>query len=105
MTADTEAGTAAGTAGAAHPVTLSTSDGERLEFTCAPGQSVLDAAAEAGATLPASCRQGTCGSCHASVTGGSYELGSHSPQALSEERRACGETLLCRTFPHGPVSA
>ncbi|MFJ6776286.1 2Fe-2S iron-sulfur cluster-binding protein, partial [Kitasatospora sp. NPDC091257] len=31
--------------------------------------------AEAGAALPASCRLGTCGSCHASVTDGPYELG------------------------------
>ncbi|ACY96005.1 MULTISPECIES: 2Fe-2S iron-sulfur cluster-binding protein [Thermomonospora] len=86
------------------PVTLVTSDGERLEFGCAPGRSVLEAAAEAGAALPASCKQGTCGSCHASVAEGDYELGAHSPAALPPERRAAGEVLLCRTFPRGPLS-
>ncbi|MFD5432229.1 FAD-binding oxidoreductase [Kitasatospora sp. NPDC127067] len=88
-----------------HPVTLTTSDGGRLEFDCAPGRSVLEAAAETGAALPASCRRGTCGSCHASVTDGPYELGPHSEQALPPGEREHGEVLLCRTFPRGPLTA
>lgn len=88
-----------------HQVSLVTADGQRLEFECAPGQSVLEAAAAAGAALPASCRQGTCGSCHASVVDGRYELGAHSELALPEDRRKRGEVLLCRTFPCGPLSA
>jgi ferredoxin-NADP reductase/ferredoxin len=88
-----------------HPVVLSTTDAGRLEFRCAPGQSVLAAAAEAGATLPASCRQGTCGSCHATVTAGDYELGTHSPEALPPGEREQGGVLLCRTFPCGPLTA
>ncbi|MGW3040169.1 FAD-binding oxidoreductase [Kitasatospora sp. NPDC001159] len=88
-----------------NPVVLTTTDGGRLEFDCAPGQSVLEAAAEAGATLPASCRQGTCGSCHASVTDGPYDLGPHSDQALPPDEREHGGTLLCRTYPCGPLSA
>ncbi|MEU3310319.1 2Fe-2S iron-sulfur cluster binding domain-containing protein [Nocardiopsis sp. NPDC055551] len=92
--------------GGCHPITLSTSDGEDLEFCCPPEQNVLEAAAAAGATLPASCKRGTCGSCHANVTDGEYELGSHSPQALPEEDRDEHRgVLLCRTFPRGPVSA
>ncbi|HEX6969867.1 MAG TPA: 2Fe-2S iron-sulfur cluster binding domain-containing protein [Micromonosporaceae bacterium] len=87
-----------------HPVTLVTSDGQRLEFDCASGQSVLEAAAAAGATLPASCRQGTCGSCHASVIEGEYELGAYSSLALPPARRDRGEVLLCRTYPHGCLS-
>ncbi|MER7769240.1 2Fe-2S iron-sulfur cluster binding domain-containing protein [Kitasatospora sp. NPDC096140] len=87
------------------PVVLTTSDGGRLEFTCAPGASVLEAAAEAGAALPASCHQGTCGSCHASVTDGRYELGTHSALALPEDERERGDVLLCRTFPCGPLTA
>lgn len=92
-------------AAGSHPVALTTSDGGRLEFACAPGRSVLEAAAEAGAALPASCRQGTCGSCHASVTDGPYELGPHSEQALPPGERERGEVLLCRTFPCGPLTA
>ncbi|MEU6236772.1 2Fe-2S iron-sulfur cluster binding domain-containing protein [Kitasatospora sp. NPDC047058] len=84
---------------------LTTTDGGRLDFTCAPGRSVLEAAAEAGATLPASCRRGTCGSCHATVTGGAYELGAHSGQALPAGEREHGGVLLCRTYPSGPLSA
>lgn len=86
------------------PVTLTTADGEELQVTCAPGQTVLEAAAEAGAALPASCRSGTCGSCRATVVQGGYELGAHSPAALPEERRACGEVLLCRTVPREPLA-
>ncbi|MET8627242.1 2Fe-2S iron-sulfur cluster binding domain-containing protein [Kitasatospora sp. NPDC004669] len=88
-----------------NPVVLTTTDGGRLEFACAPGQSVLEAAAAAGATLPASCRQGTCGSCHASVTDGPYDLGPHSDQALPPDEREHGGVLLCRTYPCGPLSA
>ncbi|MFI2435878.1 2Fe-2S iron-sulfur cluster-binding protein [Streptomyces sp. NPDC018693] len=87
------------------PVTLSTSDGKRLEFGCAPGQSVLEAAAEAGAALPAACRQGTCGSCRATVTEGTYDLGPHSEQALPAEEREAGGVLLCRTRPREPLTA
>jgi ferredoxin-NADP reductase/ferredoxin len=103
MTSIAEAGVA-GDAGQGHPVTLTTTDGERLEVVCAPGQSVLDAAAEAGAALPASCRSGTCGSCHASVCDGGYELLAHSEAALPAERRARGEVLLCRTVPREALS-
>ncbi|MGW1177936.1 FAD-binding oxidoreductase [Kitasatospora sp. NPDC002543] len=94
-------GEAAGT----HPVAVTTRDGGLLEFDCAPGRSVLEAAARAGATLPASCRRGTCGSCHATVTDGPYDLGPHSEQALPPGGRERGEVLLCRTFPCGPLTA
>lgn len=103
MTSITETGVT-GEQAAGHPVTLVTTDGERLEIACAPGQNVLEAAARAGAALPASCRGGTCGSCHATVVRGGYELGAHSPAALPEERRRRGEVLLCRTVPREPLS-
>ena len=48
MTSTAESAPAAGTA-EARPVSMVTADGERLEFPCAPGQSVLEAAAAAGA--------------------------------------------------------
>lgn len=88
-----------------NPVTLSTSDGQVLEFGCASGQSVLDAAAASGYTLPASCRQGTCGACLATTTSGEFQLGSHSEQALPPHERDGGSVLLCRTYPEGPLSA
>ncbi|HEX7660719.1 MAG TPA: 2Fe-2S iron-sulfur cluster binding domain-containing protein [Pseudonocardiaceae bacterium] len=93
------------TAVESYDITLTTTDGERLEFACASGQSVLDAAADAGMTLPASCRQGTCGSCHATVTDGEYELGVCDPRALPADERDHQGVLLCQTFPHGCLAA
>ena len=34
--------------------------GSDIAFPCAPGQSVLDAALQAGIELPYSCRKGSC---------------------------------------------
>ncbi|GAQ51801.1 FAD-binding oxidoreductase [Streptomyces acidiscabies] len=86
-------------------VTLTTSDGECLEFACAPGQSVLEAAAEWGAVLPSACRSGTCGSCRATVTDGACDLGMYSADALPSGERDAGGVLLCRTYPSGPLTA
>ncbi|MEV5984589.1 2Fe-2S iron-sulfur cluster binding domain-containing protein [Streptomyces sp. NPDC052051] len=107
MTSATEprTGSAGEAADGAVPVTLRTFDGQRLEFPCAPGQSVLEAAAEWGAALPAACRQGTCGSCRATVVSGAYDLGAHSTQALPPGERANGGVLLCRTFPREALAA
>ncbi|MFD7641721.1 2Fe-2S iron-sulfur cluster-binding protein [Kitasatospora sp. NPDC059795] len=88
-----------------HQVVLTTADGARLELCCPPGATVLEAAAEAGAALPASCKQGTCGSCHATVTSGAYDLGPHSPLALPDDELPGGGVLLCRTVPCGPLTA
>lgn len=86
-------------------VTLTTSDGECLEFACAPRQSVLEAAAKWGAVLPSACRSGTCGSCRATVTDGAYDLGTYSTDALPPGERDAGGVLLCRTYPSGPLTA
>ncbi|MFI1566505.1 FAD-binding oxidoreductase [Streptomyces sp. NPDC020490] len=93
------------TASSTATVTLTTADGERLEFGCADGQSVLEAAAEWGAALPAACRQGTCGSCRADVTDGAYDLGACAADALPGAERDAGGVLLCRTYPRGAFSA
>lgn len=94
----------AGETALAYPMTLVTSDGERLEFDCASDRNVLEAAAAAGAMLPASCRQGTCGSCCASIDDGEFELGTYSELALPQGRRESGHVLLCRTYPRGRLS-
>ena len=41
-----------------------------IEVTVLPGQSIIDACAEAGVTIPASCFEGTCGSCLSTVLEG-----------------------------------
>jgi cytochrome P450/ferredoxin-NADP reductase len=41
-----------------------------IEVTVLPGQSIIDACAEAGVMIPASCFEGTCGSCLSTVLEG-----------------------------------
>ncbi|MCS6922140.1 MAG: PDR/VanB family oxidoreductase, partial [Elioraea sp.] len=41
-----------------------------IEVTVLPGQSIIDACAEAGVTIPSSCFEGTCGSCLSTVLEG-----------------------------------
>lgn len=41
-----------------------------VEVTVLPGQSIIDACGEAGVTIPASCFEGTCGSCLSTVLEG-----------------------------------
>ncbi|MFD7033664.1 2Fe-2S iron-sulfur cluster-binding protein [Streptomyces sp. NPDC059917] len=85
-------------------VRLVTQDGAVIDVACAPGRSVLDAAADAGHLLPALCRKGTCGACCATVTSGAYDTDEWSPQALGADRIRAGGTLLCRTRPRGPLT-
>jgi NAD(P)H-flavin reductase/ferredoxin len=87
---------------ARYPVKLTTADGVELRLTAADGDSVIEAAAEAGLVLPSQCGQGTCGSCHATARG-AYRLGTHSPAALPPDQEAAGGVLLCRTYPQGSV--
>ncbi len=42
----------------------------KVEVAVLPGQSIIDACAEAGVTIPASCFEGTCGSCLSNVLDG-----------------------------------
>lgn len=65
----------------------------------AEGQTILQAALDAGIAYPHGCRSGRCGSCKSSLIGGRVELGTHSPFALSEEERALGRILACRALP------
>lgn len=67
--------------------------GSELAFDCAPGQSVLDAALQAGIELPHSCRRGVCGSCAAVVSAG--ELRALPGRALVNEHCGPGQQLLC----------
>ncbi|MCL2455289.1 MAG: 2Fe-2S iron-sulfur cluster binding domain-containing protein [Micrococcales bacterium] len=85
-----------------HPVRLVTSDRVVLDLDVPEGTSVVEAAADAGFALPAQCRQGTCGSCHATAHG-DHRLGPHSPAALPPQQEAAGQVLLCRTYPRGPM--
>jgi ferredoxin-NADP reductase/ferredoxin len=80
-------------------VELRTLDGQFLTLPCDPQQTLLEAAEQAQWRLPAQCRQGSCGACHAQVLAGEYALGEHNPAALPTGAGGAGGILLCRTTP------
>ena len=77
-----------------HHISLTTRDGQELRFTCSSDETLLDAAQAANIGLPAQCRQGSCGACHATVTKGEYAHGPHNADAL---QGGTGQVLLCVT--------
>ena len=77
-------------------ITLRTRDGAEHDLCCNSGVTVLVSAEAAGLFLPAVCRNGTCGACHARVSDGEYELGEVAPDVLPTE---AGAVLLCRCTP------
>jgi len=83
-------------------VTLLTRDGAKLTLSCRENETILAAAEAAGYTLPAICRSGICGLCHARVTKGRYRMGSYIGAALP--RTDSGQVLLCRCTPQENVS-
>lgn len=82
---------------------LTTADGAHLELHSGEGETIIEAAEEAGMLLPSSCRAGNCGACHAHAAG-DYELGDHAATVLDDDAAACGDVLLCRTYAHGPLN-
>jgi NAD(P)H-flavin reductase/ferredoxin len=67
--------------------------GSEVRFACAEGQTVLDAALQAGIALPYSCRKGVCGNCAGGVAAG--EVAPVAGRALSNETCAPGQVLYC----------
>jgi ferredoxin len=68
----------------------------------APGQSLLEAAEQAGYRLPRSCRNGTCRSCLCSLRAGQVSYRVEWP-GLSAEEHAQGLILPCVALPRGDV--
>ena len=64
-------------------------------FSASTNASLLQAALDAGFTLPYGCRNGACGSCKGRVLSGEIEHGAAQDSALSEAERAAGMALLC----------
>jgi CDP-4-dehydro-6-deoxyglucose reductase len=62
-------------------------------------ESVLQAALDAGYTLPHGCRNGACGSCKGKVIEGCVDHGATPEKTLSEEERAAGMALFCCAKP------
>jgi ferredoxin len=81
-------------------VVVTTTDGE--SFDVAAGEVVLDAALRAGATIPYSCRSGTCRTCISRVLSGRIE---HDPDyaddlLIDADEIAEGYRLLCSAFAY-----
>lgn len=85
-------------------ITLNTRDGSAVSFDCGEQESLLDASARSGYSLPSMCKSGSCGACRGHYSDGEVALGDYNPQALSDEARAQGETLLCCSYPRSDLS-
>jgi CDP-4-dehydro-6-deoxyglucose reductase len=72
-------------------------------FTCAAGQSVLEAAMQAGIILPYGCKNGACGSCKGKVLQGMVDHGPHQPSVLTPSEQAQGAALFCCAHPHSDL--
>ncbi|TRZ93905.1 MAG: CDP-6-deoxy-delta-3,4-glucoseen reductase [Rhodocyclaceae bacterium] len=68
-------------------------------FTADGSDSVLQAALDAGLTLPYGCRNGACGTCKGKVLDGLVDHGAAEEQALSTADRASGLALFCCAKP------
>ena len=72
--------------------------GTDVEFPCAPGQTVLEAAESAGWSIPYSCRKGVCTSCLGGLREGELAV-----RGRGTVTGPAGDVLLCRAEPRGPV--
>lgn len=64
-------------------------------FAAATDTTLLQAALDAGITLPYGCRNGACGSCKGKVLAGEVDHGSYQESALTPTERTAGMTLFC----------
>jgi CDP-4-dehydro-6-deoxyglucose reductase len=80
----------------AHNVTLQPSG---HSFAVPNQTTLLQAALDAGLTLPYGCRNGACGACKGKVIEGKVDHGAAQSHALSTEDRAKGLTLTCCATP------
>ena len=67
-----------------------------LTFTCEENQTILDAAMEAGITIPHGCRNGFCASCKGHLLSGSIDYPEGKPDGIHEDDAAAGDVLLCK---------
>ena len=81
------------------PVGIVRLEGTDIQFPCAPGQPVLEAAFSAGIALPYACRRGICGLCAAQVMQG--EVTPIDSLPMTNARCDATQVLLCRCSPAG----
>ncbi|CAM4237111.1 2Fe-2S iron-sulfur cluster binding domain-containing protein [Bordetella tumbae] len=77
------------------PITLLFSDGASRRIDAQCGQSVVEAAADAGLGLLTDCSNGQCGTCVAQLVSGQVELGKYDRAVLPDSDREDGAILCC----------
>ncbi len=66
------------------------------QFPAEPGDSILQAAMNAGLLLPYGCRDGACGSCKGKLISGEVDFGTYAEKALPAEEKTKGAVLFCQ---------
>jgi ferredoxin len=87
-----------------HAITLTTLDGQRIDFTGDPETSLLDAAQAQGILLPSLCRGGGCGICLSTVVAGDYRQDADNAHSLPPGADERGDVLMCLTYPQGDMA-
>jgi len=67
-------------------------------FQAKPSQTILEAAADAGITIPYGCRSGMCGSCKGKLVSGDVMLEDYQESALTEQEKSDGLILCCKAL-------
>ena len=67
-------------------------------FQVKPSQTILEAAADAGITIPYGCRSGMCGSCKGKLVSGDVMLEDYQESALTEQEKSDGLILCCKAL-------
>jgi CDP-4-dehydro-6-deoxyglucose reductase, E3 len=73
-------------------------------YRAAPDETLLQAALDAGLTIPYGCRNGACGACKSKVLDGQVDFANTQPHALSMEDMAAGFALTCCARPMSDVT-
>ena len=63
------------------------------------GQTILEAALAQGVPYPHGCQSGNCGACKSRLYAGEVEMAAYSEFALTDEEKAQGLVLACRSVP------
>lgn len=69
------------------------------QFEVPAGDTVLNAALEAGYNLPYGCRNGACGACKGTILEGQVHHNAYQPHALNDQEKAAGKALFCCAKP------